>query len=184
MYIRMKFIIVVVLCLFPFLQSSAQLRQNLLLDQEWEFRSDKDGNNLTWEKVTVPHTWNATDGLTPDYYRGTGEYRYHLNILPEMLKQRAFLRFEAVSQVADVFVNGIPVGRQPYRSKGFQSFRQRYRSPIRRFYCFWRYLPTGISTCTAQDLCHSIRLRFFGSLYTSKQSRFQTGRIICRNQSE
>ena len=27
-----------------------------------------------------------------------------------MLKQRAFLRFEAVSQVADVFVNGIPVG--------------------------------------------------------------------------
>ena len=49
MYIRMKFIIVVVLCLFPFLQSSAQLRQNLLLDQEWEFRSDKDGNNLTWE---------------------------------------------------------------------------------------------------------------------------------------
>ena len=110
MYIRMKFIIVVVLCLFPFLQSSAQLRQKLLLDQEWEFRSDKDGNNLTWEKVTVPHTWNATDGLTPDYYRGTGEYRYHLNILPEMLKQRAFLRFEAVSQVADVFVNGIPVG--------------------------------------------------------------------------
>lgn len=94
----------------PFLQSSAQLRQKLLLDQEWEFRSDKDGNNLTWEKVTVPHTWNATDGLTPDYYRGTGEYRYHLNILPEMLKQRAFLRFEAVSQVADVFVNGIPVG--------------------------------------------------------------------------
>lgn len=50
MYIRMKFIIVVVLCLFPFLQSSAQLRQKLLLDQEWEFRSDKDGNNLTWEK--------------------------------------------------------------------------------------------------------------------------------------
>ena len=110
MYIRMKLIIAIVLCFCPFLQSSAQLRQKHLLDQEWEFRSDKDGNNLAWEKVTIPHTWNATDGLTPDYYRGVGEYRYHLNLLPEMLKRRAFLRFEAVSQVADVYVNGIPVG--------------------------------------------------------------------------
>ena len=53
MYIRMKFIIVVVLCLFPFLQSSAQLRQKLLLDQEWEFRSDKDGNNLTLSDIVA-----------------------------------------------------------------------------------------------------------------------------------
>lgn len=110
MYIRIKLIAIGILCIFPFLQVTAQLRQQYLLDREWDFRSDKDGTNAVWEKVTVPHTWNATDGMTPDYYRGTGEYRYHLDILPEMLKKRAFLRFEAVSQVADVFVNGTKAG--------------------------------------------------------------------------
>ena len=45
MYIRMKFIIVVVLCLFPFLQSSAQLRQKLLLDQEWSYGNTKNEIN-------------------------------------------------------------------------------------------------------------------------------------------
>lgn len=110
MYIRTKLIIFVIVSLFPLSQISAQLRHHYLLDREWDFRSEKDGTNSAWEKVTVPHTWNATDGMTPEYYRGTGEYRYHLKVVPEMLKKRAFLRFEAVSQVADVFVNGTKAG--------------------------------------------------------------------------
>lgn len=110
MYARIKLIVTGILCFIPFLQPSAQLRQQCLLDQKWDFRSDKDQTNSVWEKVAVPHTWNAVDGLTPHYYRGTGDYRYHLNILPEMLKKRTFLRFEAVSQIADVFVNGNPIG--------------------------------------------------------------------------
>lgn len=110
MYLRTKLIIFVIVSLLPLSQISAQLRQHYFLDREWEFRSDKKGTGPAWEKVTVPHTWNATDGMTPEYYRGTGEYRYHLKVVPEMLKKRAFLRFEAVSQVADVFVNGTKAG--------------------------------------------------------------------------
>lgn len=110
MYLRTKLIIFMIVSLLPLSQISAQLRQQYFLDREWEFRSDKKGTGPAWEKVTVPHTWNATDGMTPEYYRGTGEYRYHLKVMPEMLKKRAFLRFEAVSQVADVFVNGTKVG--------------------------------------------------------------------------
>lgn len=110
MYLRTKLIIFAIVSLLPLSQISAQLRQHYFLDREWEFRSDKKGTGPAWEKVTVPHTWNATDGMTPEYYRGTGEYRYHLKVVPEMLKKRAFLRFEAVSQVADVFVNGTKAG--------------------------------------------------------------------------
>lgn len=110
MYIRMKRMLVGILCVFPFLQSSAQLRQQYILKDNWEFRSDKSGADAIWEKVPVPHCWNAKDGITADYYRGTAQYRYHLNILPEMLKKRVFLRFEAVSQVADIFINGIKAG--------------------------------------------------------------------------
>lgn len=110
MYLRTKLIVFVIVSLLPLSQISAQLRQHYFLDREWEFRSDKKGTGPAWEKVTVPHTWNATDGMTPEYYRGTGEYRYHLKVVPEMLKKRAFLRFEAVSQVADVFVNGTKAG--------------------------------------------------------------------------
>lgn len=106
----MKLMFIGLLCFIPFLQSFAQLRQQYLLKDNWEFRSGKEGADSAWEKVAVPHCWNVKDGITADYYRGTAEYRYHLNILPEMLKKRVFLRFEAVSQVADVFVNGTKAG--------------------------------------------------------------------------
>lgn len=110
MYMQMKRMLVGLLCVFSFLQSSAQLRQQYLLKDNWEFRSGKEGDGIAWKKVAIPHCWNAKDGITADYYRGTAEYRYSLNVQPEMLKKRAYLRFEAVSQVADVFVNGTKIG--------------------------------------------------------------------------
>lgn len=91
-------------------QAVAQLRQKELLNQAWEFRLDKKGENAAWEKITVPHSWNAKDGITKDYYRGNGEYRYRLNLSKNQLKQRLFLRFEAASQQAEVFVNGQQAG--------------------------------------------------------------------------
>lgn len=59
MYIQMKRMLVGILCAFSFLQSSAQLRQQYILKDNWEFRSDKSGADAIWEKVTVPHCWNA-----------------------------------------------------------------------------------------------------------------------------
>ena len=78
-----------------------------------------DKADTAWEKVSIPHTWNAQDGTTPKYFRGVGEYRYLLYISPEMLKKRAFLRFEAVSQVAEVSVNGQNIGTH---RGGFNAF--------------------------------------------------------------
>ncbi|MCD8318546.1 MAG: hypothetical protein LUC45_06810 [Paraprevotella sp.] len=98
---------------------SGQLRQQLPLDEYWEFRLDKDGVNSAWEHVRVPHSWNARDGVKADYYRGDGEYRYHLCLTPEMFKKRIFLRFEAASQMAEVSLNGQKVG---VHKGGFNAF--------------------------------------------------------------
>lgn len=92
-------------------QVSASLRREMLLDGEWMFsRTPAAGEKRQWERVSVPHCWNASDGTTPDYYRGGGRYEYPLHIDSIPAGKRAFLRFEAVSQEADVFVNGANVG--------------------------------------------------------------------------
>jgi len=65
---------------------------------EWSF--SKDGK--TWEKVQIPHSYNAEDGHSPSYYRG--EARYKLS-LPNARDPR-YLLFEGAAQSAKVFLNG------------------------------------------------------------------------------
>lgn len=98
---------------------AGQLRQQSFLSEKWDFRLDRDEAEDVWEQVDVPHTWNAKDGTSPDYYRGDGTYRYTLSISPAMMKKRIFLRFEAASQKAEVKLNGQEVGEHV---GGFNAF--------------------------------------------------------------
>ena len=100
------------LFLFTFLiiQSSAQLRDRISLSGEWQFFKGDTETSSQVEHVTVPHSWNAQDGTTADYYRGKGTYRYNFDLPKNTKKKRVFLRFEAVSQEADVFLNGQYLG--------------------------------------------------------------------------
>ncbi len=92
-------------------------RQSLLLDSGWLFKpGDNAGAELrvfddrAWESVTIPHNWGwkeAQEGKA--YYRGPGWYRRELDIKPES-GRRYFLRFEAASLVADVYLNGLFLG--------------------------------------------------------------------------
>ena len=92
-------------------------RQNLLLDSGWLFKPGDDAgaelrvfDDRAWESVTIPHNWGwqeAQEGKA--YYRGPGWYRRELDIKPESGK-RYFLRFEAASLVADVYLNGLFLG--------------------------------------------------------------------------
>lgn len=104
-------------CLTLFLSAAlsipaqSALRDNMALEGEWFFSKNPSGNQQRqWELVTIPHSWNAEDGLTPDYYRGGARYEYILSLDSVPKGRRAFLRFEAVSQEADVKVNGINAG--------------------------------------------------------------------------
>jgi beta-galactosidase len=90
------------------------------INSNWLFR--KDTTALTpsqasaatsWEKISLPHTWNATDVLDdePGYYRGVGWYKKTLTVPADWQRRRVFLRFEGANQEAEVYVNGQLAGR-------------------------------------------------------------------------
>ena len=90
---------------------SGQTRREIRLDDKWIFSKTPEGDGARqWEYVEVPHSWNAADGCTKDYYRGGGKYEYKINLEEIPADQRAYLFFEGVSQEADVKVNGKEAG--------------------------------------------------------------------------
>jgi beta-galactosidase len=67
----------------------------------WEF--SKDGRS--WQRVSVPHSYNALDGHSPEYYRGKATYR--CDFRPGDIKNPHFVLFEGAAQAATVKVNGV-----------------------------------------------------------------------------
>ncbi len=65
-----------------------------------------------WENVTLPHCFNATDGVDPDvnYYQGPGWYRTQLDIKNPFDKGRTLLHFEGAGQETEVYVYTTKVG--------------------------------------------------------------------------
>jgi beta-galactosidase len=98
------------------------------LDAGWRFvREDvTDASQVrfddhAWSRVNLPHTWNATDGDDGGtYYRGVGWYRRILTIARAALGARRFLEFDGAALGADVWINGIHVGRH---DGGYARFR-------------------------------------------------------------
>ncbi len=84
------------------------MRTQLLLDGNWQF-THPDG---TVTDVTIPHTWNATDGQDGgnNYARGTGVYKTTFpcpDFDPET--QCVYLEFRGVNASAKVLLNGVEV---------------------------------------------------------------------------
>ncbi|HET8655358.1 MAG TPA: hypothetical protein VFL93_07565, partial [Longimicrobiaceae bacterium] len=93
----------------------ASPRVRYSLDDGWRFLPR--GQNFAWiastpdaawERVNLPHTWNAQDPFddAPSYRRGVGWYRRTLPLSDALKGKRVFLYFEGANQVADVYVNG------------------------------------------------------------------------------
>ncbi len=81
------------------------MRNEILLGGQWQF-AHPDGTVST---VTLPHTWNASDGQDGgnDYRRGTGTYQKHFpcpTFDPET--QCVYLEFRGVNASAKVYLNG------------------------------------------------------------------------------
>src|SRR4051812_14082569 len=83
-------------------------RAQVSLDAGWRFlRADAAGaeapgfNDAAWSQVSVPHTWNATDGQDggANYYRGIGWYRKHFTPSTTLSGRRLWLQFDGVNQV-------------------------------------------------------------------------------------
>ncbi|MET7420085.1 glycoside hydrolase family 2 TIM barrel-domain containing protein [Dactylosporangium sp. NPDC005555] len=105
------------------------LRQRVDLNTGWRFtKGDVAGaeattfNDSAWQQLNVPHTWNAADGADGgnNYYRGIGWYRRHYTVPAGFAGKMLFLQFAGVNQVADVWVNGVYLGKH---SGGYARFR-------------------------------------------------------------
>ncbi len=93
-----------------------------LLSGEWKFIKQKEPVNSDttgWESVTIPHTWNAVDAqngggkdmMSRDgYYRGPACYVKTFSLPSSLYGKRLFIRFEAVSSKAEVYLNGKLIG--------------------------------------------------------------------------
>jgi beta-galactosidase len=99
--------------------AGAQPRVDSVINSGWKFtREDapgaasRDCPETRWERISLPHTWNALDGQDGgnDYYRGVGWYRKHIDIPAAFRGRSLFLKFDGASTVAHVFVNGRPAG--------------------------------------------------------------------------
>ena len=106
------------LFILPFFLS-AQLREEIMLSGKWRFFKGGSMESSNIEYVSFPHTWNDKDGTSSDYYRGEGSYSYSFRLGKKVGKNRVFLRFGAVSQEADVFLNGHYIGNH---KGGFTAF--------------------------------------------------------------
>jgi len=105
-----------ILCfLFGASHSYAQNKSAKLisLNEQWKFSKDQlagqaPSSNLSWQSLSIPHTWNAEDVMDdePGYYRGTGWYKRKLKLDANAKNKEVFLVFNGVNQEAEVYVNG------------------------------------------------------------------------------
>jgi len=102
-------------------------RQTLNFNPDWKFiKADPPGafqpefDDLDWTKVSTPHTFNDTDTfddwVIPTHIGETNQwagrtwYRKSFT-LPETFKdKKIYIEFEAVREVAEIYLNGIPLG--------------------------------------------------------------------------
>jgi beta-galactosidase len=98
------------------------------LDSGWRFvRSDVNGaersdfDDSAWERVDLPHSYNAKDGdVGGAYYRGPAWYRRAVDQPRLRPNRRTYLQFDGAALVADVWVNGNRAGRH---EGGYAAFR-------------------------------------------------------------
>ncbi len=94
----------------------------------WKFIKDNpqqaqvfDYDDSSWDVVSCPHTFNdidTFDDYSPGHHdgesnqwRGTVWYRKHFKIEKEDEQKKVFIEFESVRQIAEVFINGVYLGK-------------------------------------------------------------------------
>ena len=112
-------ILILVFVQLDCLAQSPWLQDRQIMElKEWSFRkgklnyaekfSLKDNN---WEKVKLPHTYSMDAIEDIGYYKGHAWYRTVVEVPTSMSDGKVFLRFEAIGQEAEVYVNEKKVGK-------------------------------------------------------------------------
>jgi beta-galactosidase len=115
-----------ILCLAEF-ASRAEERLTLNFNSDWKFlksdpaaASSPDFNDADWAVVSAPHTYNDTDTFDDwsplghigetNQWVGRAWYRKSFTLPETFTGKRVYLEFEAVRQVAEVYLNGHALG--------------------------------------------------------------------------
>ena len=111
-----KSISILILVAASIISASAQ-RTTTSINDSWLFQK---ANESKKEIVSVPHCWNAVDGADeiPGYYRGKATYTKNIK-LNDIENSSFYIHFEAVNQVAEVFINGNKAGKHIGGYTGF-----------------------------------------------------------------
>ncbi|WP_298486187.1 glycoside hydrolase family 2 TIM barrel-domain containing protein [uncultured Maribacter sp.] len=114
------YIIILIICGTTLNAQEFLTKRNPKVLKEWKFSKadfwkkgiDNDKETI-WKNVTIPHTWNAKDVLTEgvNSYHGVGTYLYKFKDTLVQNNKRHYIRFEAVSLISEVFVNGKFIGK-------------------------------------------------------------------------
>lgn len=93
------------------------MRREESLNQGWIFYKEGTG-----QQVNLPHTWNAIDGTDggDDYYRGSCYYEREFDAPVHEAGEQIYLEFAGVNAMAEVSLNGFPVGTH---KGGYSAFR-------------------------------------------------------------
>jgi beta-galactosidase len=107
-----RLLLLTIMLLLPVLINAQRIKQSI--NTSWQFHkgADTDVHGEYWERVNVPHTWNADDVMDdiPGYYRGVGWYQKEIYIPQGWAGKSIYIYFEGASQFAEVFVNGKLMG--------------------------------------------------------------------------
>ena len=87
------------------------MRQIMNLNTGWVFNKQSEIPAelcADWEKVDLPHSWNAVDGQDGgnDYFRGTACYAKTLNKTELPVAQQYYLEIQGANSSADVYLDG------------------------------------------------------------------------------
>ncbi len=110
-----KLILLTALAIATIAQMHAE-RTEKTVNTGWEFKLEADKE---YTMVNIPHTYNLDAYTTRNYYRGKAEYRKTLTINDLDASRSYYLRFDAVSKQAEVWVNGKQLANH---SGGYSSF--------------------------------------------------------------
>ena len=87
------------------------MRQIINLNAGWVFNKQNEipaALPTEWEKVDLPHSWNAVDGQDGgnDYFRGTACYAKNLTKAELPIAQQYYLEIRGANSSADVYLDG------------------------------------------------------------------------------
>ena len=115
----LKFIttlVILTVCLFVTAQNS---RQKIIFNSNWQFCNQEDFKSpiskfpnetgfifSNWETVTLPHTAKIEPLVIIDPWVGISWYKKDFSSQPEWKNKKVSIEFEAVMQLADVWLNG------------------------------------------------------------------------------